>query len=179
VRTILIRALLVMAGLAIVWLIGGRQLTLLIDRFKTVRVRSLPTNRMKIESGSIWIDESVLELSSTAAVPAIRVSEGPGNRITFGLGESTFAPDPGDEISLTEERSLLSWPTPLEMNFMTGHAPSWKRNQYYRLVWKKRSGARLELLWRYEGWFYSGLGGWSGAMTREGATGLIRADLRQ
>jgi hypothetical protein len=74
--------------------------------------------------------------------------------------------------------SALSWPTPLDLNFMTGHSPSWKRHHYYQLTWKKPSGANLEMLWRYEQYFYPGSGWGSGFMTREGSTGLIRVDIR-
>jgi hypothetical protein len=78
------------------------------------------------------------------------------------------------EISLTKERSYLSWPNPFEMNFMTGWTPSKKRFTYYRLVAKKPSGARLEMLWRFEEYYYS-RGGWAGAdMVADPPMGLIR-----
>ena len=53
-----------------------------------------------------------------------------------------FAAEPGDTTSATLERSGLSWPTPLETNFMTGQTPSWRRHVYYRLSWKKAYGTR-------------------------------------
>ena len=53
-----------------------------------------------------------------------------------------FAPEPGDTTSATLERSWLSWPTPLETNFMTGQTPSWRRYVYYRTSWKKAYGTR-------------------------------------
>src|SRR5205823_14758117 len=59
-----------------------------------------------------------------------------------------------------------------DLNFMTGHSPSWKRHLYYQLLWKKTSGAKLEMLWRYEQYFYPGNGWASGFMTHEGSTGL-------
>jgi hypothetical protein len=74
-----------------------------------------------------------------------------GNSFVFGSRVGTlsggddvipaFAADPGDTTSVTLECSLLSWPAPLEMNFMTGYSPSWQRYLYYRLSWKKPSGA--------------------------------------
>ena len=42
----------------------------------------------------------------------------------------------------------------------------------------KDVGAKLEILWRYEQYFYSGDGWANGFMTREGSTGLIRVDIR-
>jgi hypothetical protein len=81
---------------------------------------------------------------------------------------------PHDEVTYTAERSLLSWPTPLAMNFMTGWSSSWRRHIYYRLVWKQHSGATLEMVWRYEQWYYRRQGWSSGTMTNGASTGLIR-----
>jgi len=83
----------------------------------------------------------------------------------------------GDDASLVTRRSIVSWPTPFDLNFMTGQSPSWKRHIYYQLRWKKSSGATLEMLWRYEQYFYPRNGWGSGFMTREGSTGLIRLDI--
>jgi hypothetical protein len=88
-------------------------------------------------------------------------------------------PPAGDDASIESRRSILNWPTPFEVNFMTGHSPSWKRHFYYRVRWKKSSGANLEMLWRYEQFFYPGNGWASGFMTREGSTGLIRVDIKE
>jgi hypothetical protein len=88
-------------------------------------------------------------------------------------------PPAGDDTSIEIRRSILNWPTPFEVNFMTGHSPSWKRHLYYRARWKKSSGATLEMLWRYEQYFYPGNGWGSGFMTREGSTGLIRVDIKE
>jgi hypothetical protein len=88
-------------------------------------------------------------------------------------------PPPGDEAVVQIRRSILGWPTPFDLNFMTGHSPSWKRHLYYRLVWKKPSGAKLEMLWRYEQYFYPGKGWASGFMTRESSTGLIRVEIKE
>jgi hypothetical protein len=80
----------------------------------------------------------------------------------------------GNELSLTKERSYLAWPNFFETNFMTGNSPKWKRYTYYRLVAGKRSGARLEMDWRFVEYFYK-FDGWVGAdMTDPGSTGLIR-----
>ena len=109
---------------------------------------------------------------------------------SFTLGElvpasthesgATFAvrPDAADEASLTVRRSFLSWPTPFDFNFMSGHSPSWNRHRYYELIWKKRSDAQLQMLWRYEQYFYSSDGWAEGDMTREGSTGLIKAEIK-
>jgi len=44
--------------------------------------------------------------------------------------------------------------------------------------WKKSSGASLQMLWRYEQFFYTDNGWTSGFMTREGSTGLIRVEIK-
>ncbi len=84
-----------------------------------------------------------------------------------------FTAEAGDKTSLTLERSLLSWPTPFEFNFMTGQSPSWRRHLYYRLSWEKASGARLEMLWRFEQGF-DAVNGWRAA----GQGGLMRVEIR-
>ena len=89
------------------------------------------------------------------------------------------APPPGDHALVTTRHSVLIWPTPFDINFMTGQSPSWKRHIYYEILWKKSSGANLQMLWRYEQFFYPGNGWASGFMTREGSTGLIRVDIKQ
>jgi len=84
-----------------------------------------------------------------------------------------FAPGPGDTMSVALDRSLLSWPAPYQTNFMTGYAPSWQRNLYYRLSWVKASGARLDILWR-ERQDYDAVNGWTGMRL----TDLIRIEIR-
>jgi hypothetical protein len=110
-----------------------------------------------------------------------------GHRLTLGSRAGTlpggdgpipaFAAEPGDKASVTLERSWLSWPTPLEMNFMTGQAPSWRRHLYYRLSWKKISGARLDMLWRFEQRF-DAVNGWGAPENHDRTTGLIYVDIR-
>jgi hypothetical protein len=48
---------------------------------------------------------------------------------------------------------------------------------YYRLSWKKASGARLDMLWRFEQGF-DAVNGWGAPGTQDGTTGLIWADIR-
>ena len=107
-----------------------------------------------------------------------------GKVFAFGpprLGAENLAtvPPAGDDAFIEIRRSILSWPTPFDLNFMTGQSPSWKRHLYYRLLWKKPSGAKLEMLWRYEQYFYPGNGWASGFMTREGSTGLIQVVIKE
>jgi hypothetical protein len=88
-------------------------------------------------------------------------------------------PPSGDQAFLVMRHSVLSWPTPFDTNFLTGHSPSWKRHTYQEIRWKKSSGASLQMLWRYEQLFYTGNGWTSGFMTREGSTGLIQIEIKE
>jgi hypothetical protein len=98
--------------------------------------------------------------------------------LTGGDGQiPAFAADPGDATSLIIERSWLSWPTPTDLNFITGRGSSWRRHLYYRLSWKKKSGAELTMLWRFEQGF-DAVNGWKAAGNGDGATGLVRVDIR-
>jgi hypothetical protein len=79
-------------------------------------------------------------------------------------------------VRFETDRGFISWPTPLAINFISGNSPSWKRHLYYRLLWEKPDRQRLELVWRYEQYYYDRWA--SGFMTRPGSTGLIRVDIR-
>ena len=93
-----------------------------------------------------------------------------------GRPEIDLVPDAGDEASFTGDRSLVGWPTPFEFNFMI-RSPWWKRYVYYRLIWSKRSGAKLEMRWRYEQDFYIA-GAWTEPlMMWNGQTGLLRVTI--
>ena len=203
-RKILITFAVLVAGIAAVlatWIFGGRQLSLFIDRFGTIETISAAINFSAYEgngTGGIFIVNGV-GLSLNDPTPKISPSIGSTKNDQFALasGGKVFAfgpvvststpenaevrlatvPPAGDNASLAIRRSVLSWPTPFDLNFMTGRSPSWKRHMYYQLRWKKASGETLEMLWRYEQYFYPGNGWGSGFMTREGSTGLIRVDL--
>jgi len=183
------------------WIFGGRQLSLFIDRYKTIEIASSRINSIAYEgsgNGGILIVNNIslslndvrpdvslsvgstkdnqLALASSGKVfpfgPLTSTSENTGERL------ATMSP-PGDQAFLATRHSVLSWPTQFDFNFMTGQSPSWKRHTYYEIRWKKSSGADLEMLWRYEQVFYPGNGWASGFMTREGSTGLVRIDIKQ
>jgi hypothetical protein len=103
---------------------------------------------------------------------------GQSNVARSGWPELEFTPDAGDTVQFSIERSLLSWPTPFETNFMTGVVPHWKRNAYCRLRWTKRSGARLEMLWRVEQSWYTE-GGWVPPRIGYVTTGLLPVRIKQ
>ena len=202
-RRILILLVTLAAGaatLAAVWIFRGREISSFIDRYWTVETQSVPIQSIAYEgsgSGGILICNGVsfslndlrpglslsvgstkdnqLALASSGKVfpfgPLTSTSENTGERLAT-------VPPLGDQAFLAIRHSVLSWPTPFDLNFMTGHSPSWKRHIYYEIRWKKSSGANLEMLWRYEQFLYPGNGWASGFMTRQGSTGLIRVEMK-
>ena len=193
VRAIVLRALIGLVVFAIIWLVAGRRISMLLDRFVTIRLRALPVTPLSCSPGTIWFSDISLSFAETPETQDDVVDCNSSGRVTvtidgrpFALGACgarggagfEFAPDPGDQLSLVVDRSFLSWPTPFDLNFMTGHSPSWRRHLYYRLRWSKASGANLTMVWRYEQYFYDSDGWTDGFMTRAGSTGLIEARIR-
>ncbi len=187
-------------ALAATWIFAGRQISLFIDRFGTVKISPTAIRSLAYEGngtgGSFTVNNDV-RLILDDVIPKITLNVGStkDNQVAvasegkvFALGPSlsaaenagdnlATAPQAADTAFLVTRRSALSWPTPFDFNFMTGHSPSWKRHIYYELRWTKPTGATLDMLWRYEQYFYPGNGWASGFMTQEGSTGLIRADI--
>ena len=196
-RLILIRSVIIALSLTIIWLLAGRQLSLLLDRIVSVRIASLTVAPLKYDGGGFLIGELLmtfgsidnrrfdLQLHSDSSNRVILSTGG----LSFTLGPRTnpidssgrpeieFVPDQGDELSFTARRSFLGWPTPFEFNFMRPHSPWWKRYVYYRFIWKKRSGAKLEMLWRCEQQYYANSGWTKPNMMWNSQTGLLRVDI--
>jgi hypothetical protein len=178
------------------WIFGGRQISLFLDRFGTIKTASKRVNSLVYNGrgtgGTLRVNDLELSLNDrNDPAPSIGTTKNDqlgladrGKVFAFGPARSdaenlVAAPPAGDDAFIEIRRSTLSWPTPFEVNFMTGHSPSWKRHLYYRLLWKKPSGAKLEMLWRYEQYFYP-VDGWaSGFMTYEGSTGLIQVTINE
>jgi len=188
-RRILFRGLIAVAFLVVVlvvWIVAGRQISMLVDRAKTVFMKSLPVTPLTHDGsesgGTLQIGELPMSIEGPDYTPVgIRITNDAQQRIVLSKDGKSFllAQEPGDDTSFTIERSMMSWPTPFDFNFMTGVSPSWRRHLYYVLRWKKSSGARLKMVWRYEQYFYS-QGGWtSGFMTRAGSTGLIQVEVSE
>jgi hypothetical protein len=197
VRKILITLTIVIAfviAILATWILGGRQLSLLLDRFWTIETASSRINSVVYEGsgtgGLLHVNDIALSLNDrNGASPTVGTTKNgelaladSGKVFAFGPPRSeaenlaTAAP-PSDDAFIQIRRSVLSWPTPFDFNFMTGHSPSWKRHLYYRLVWKKPSGAKLEMLWRYEQYFYPDNGWVGGFMTNRSSTGLLQVDI--
>ena len=195
-RKILITlAVLIVIAFLATWIFYGRQISLLLDRFGTIEMTSSRINSIAYQGngtgGSLHVNDLELSLNDrNGPAPSIGTTKNDqlaladrGKIFAFGPVSTeaenlATAPPSGDDASIEIRRSILNWPTPFEVNFMTGHSPSWKRYLYYRVRWKKSSGVTLEMLWRYEQYFYPGNGWASGFMTREASTGLILVEIR-
>lgn len=177
------------------WIFYGHQISLLLDRFGTIEMSSARINSIAYQGngtgGSLHVNDLELSLNDRNG-PALSIGTTKNDQLAladrgkvFAFGPArteaenlATAPPAGDDASIEIRRSILNWPTPFEVNFMTGNSPSWKRHLYYRVRWKKSSGANLEMLWRYEQFFYPGNGWASGFMTRQGSTGLIQVEIK-
>jgi len=199
---ILLATLAVGAGtLAALWIFRGREISSFIDRYWTVETRSAPIQSIGYNGngtgGILIINDLSLSLNDVSPGLSFSVGSTKDNQLALASSGKVFPfgpltstsedagdhlatlPPPGDQAFLAIRHSVLSWPTPLDLNFMTGQSPSWKRHIYYQIRWKKSSGANLEMLWRYEQFFYPGKGWAGGFMTRQGSTGLIRVEIKE
>ena len=177
------------------WIFYGHQTSLLLDRFGTIEMSSARINWIAYQGngtgGSLHVNDLELSLNDRNG-PAPSIGTTKNDQLALADRGKVFAfgpvrteaenlatvPPAGDDASIEIRRSILNWPTPFEVNFLTGHSPSWKRHLYYRVRWKKSSGATLEMLWRYEQYFCPGNGWASGFMTRQGSTGLIQVEIK-
>jgi len=183
------------AAVSATWIFRGRQISLFIDRFGTVETASARINSITYEGsgtgGILHINDLALGLNDkNGPTPNIGSTKdgqlalaASGKVFVFGPPRSeaenlAAVPPTNDDALIAFRRSFLSWPTLFDLNFMTGHSPSWKRHLYYQVRWHKQNGAKLEMLWRYEQYFYPGDGWAGGFMTREGSTGLIRVNIQ-
>ena len=140
-------------------------------------------NRIRGLTGSD--DQSILQLSVDANHHLVATAG--GRTITLGTESPkplpddsetipAFAADPGDHITLTQTRGRIAWPN--WFSFQLGNSPSWKRFVTERLVWRKKSGATITLLWRYEEYYYDSEGRWVGAdMVGPDSCGLVKAEI--
>ena len=162
--------------LAALWVFRGREISSFIDRYWTVETQSSPIQSIAYEgsgTGGILICNGI-SFSLNDLGPGLSLSIGStkdnqlalatsGKVFPFGAltsstpdntGERLAAvPPSGDQAFLAVRHSVFSWPTPFDVNLMTGQSPSWKRHTYQKVRWKKSSGAMLQMLWRYDQFF--------------------------
>ena len=203
-RRVLVLLVIVAIGFAVLaalWIFRGREISSFIDRYWTVETRSAPIQSIGYDGtgtgGILIINDLSLSLNDVSPGLSFSVGSTKDNQLALASSGKVFPfgpltstsedagdhlatlPPPGDQAFLAIRHSVLSWPTPLDLNFMTGQSASWKRHIYYQIRWKKSSGANLEMLWRYEQFFYPGKGWAGGFMTRQGSTGLIRVEIKE
>ena len=155
------------AALAALWIFRGGEISSFIDRYWTAETQSAPIQSIAYEgsgSGGVLMCDGV-SFSVNDLRPGLSLSVGStkdnqlalatsGKVFPFGPLASTSentgerlatVPPPGDQAFLSTRHSVLSWPTPFDMNLMTGQSPSWKRHIYQEIRWKKSSGAKLQM----------------------------------
>jgi hypothetical protein len=189
-----ITAAIVVCGLALLlWILNGRSVSLVLDRLHTVPIKSQEIQQVDLRD----VDVGTLRLNDlpfgtiapdNQRYPVEMKVDGTGNFLvqcrdrtivlgrTVGSLGAVLKPATNDSARLQINRGLITWPTPFEMNFMTGQSPSWRRHLYYRFLWKKPDGRQLLMTWRYEQPFFQGWAG--GFITHEGTTGLIAVDIQ-
>jgi hypothetical protein len=198
---LLVLVALAAAALGALWILRGREISSFIDRYWTVETQSAPIQSIAYEGsgtgGVLICDGASFSLNDVRPGLSLSIGSTKDNQLALASSGKVFpfgplksasedtaerlttAPPAGDQALVVTRHSVLSWPTPFEINLMTGQSPSWKRHTYQQIRWKKSSGANLEMLWHYEQFFYPGNGWTSGLMTREGSTGLIRVEIKE
>src|SRR3954468_19829069 len=169
-----------------------RNIVLLVDQRYTVQTSTQSLKTISYEGngngGLLHLDDQTVSLNEMAqGVPHPRIGTTKQGELAITVGGQIFpfghateadtlsaAVPSGDEATLEIRRSVLSWPNPFEVNWMTGNSPRWKRFRYQHLVWKKADHSELEMLWRFEQFYYAQDGWVDGWMTNPGSTGLIR-----
>jgi hypothetical protein len=182
--------------LSILWLLAGRKISLMADRVGTIRTSSVPVKVVAYEGsgtgGTFVVNDLRLDLTPADAKtepPDVGTTKDGEVALSFGGKVFPFGPmepnsqntdeklaavaQPGDTALIEISHSAIDWIEPFRINFLTGQSPSWLRHVYYRVAWERSSGAKLDLIWRYEQHFHSGSGWGSSFITRAGSTGLI------
>ena len=192
----LLIALFLVIILSGVWLWRGRELTLLVDLIATTETSSRSVDAISYDGtgndGTLQVGDLALSLNEvqlSVGRPNIGTTKDgelaisfagkvfPFGRVPVETQQLRADRAPEDVATISISHSIVPWPNFFEINWMTGNSPKWKRNVYQSLIWKKPTGAKLEMVWRYEQFFYEN-NGWSEAlMTRPGASGLIRVEI--
>lgn len=195
-RRVLI-AFLIVIILASLWLWRGRDLSMLVDQFYVVDTSSRPISAISYEGagtgGTLHVADIDLTLDETplgGERPNVGTTKDGQLALSFhqkvfpfgtalSQNDNNLAANvtSGDTATISTEHSALAWPNFFETNFMTGNSPKWKRYTYRKLTWNRPNGAKLEMRWRYEQYFFRNDGWVEALMSRPGATGLIRVEI--
>lgn len=183
-------------ALVVFWLWRGRDVVTLADRFKLIETHSEPIDGIAYNSegsaGALQVGDTRLNLDEVhlpGGQPNVGTTKDGQLALSYSGRVFAFGKIPvdtqqlratrahEDTATLSIEHSALAWPNFFEVNFMTGNSPKWKRYIYRKLNWKKPNGAKLEMLWRYEQFFYQNDGWLEAFMVRPETTGLIRVEI--
>jgi len=180
------------------WLSMGRRLAECLDRLVTARAQPLPVSPIEYDGGALVIGGQSMTLGQVNNLRAhLEFINNASNRVVLctrrgrfilgprtnpvdssGRPEISFVPERGDELSFVSRASLLPWRAPFAFPVFGGPSPRWDRYVSYTLVWKKASGARLEMSWRYEKQYYA-VRGWTDPVMRWNShTGLLFVRIR-
>lgn len=176
----------------LVWLLLGRAIALSLDRHFLVAATDHPISPFLMSADEFIIGSRRWPLSRSGRF-SLKVNVDGKNQFSVSSGDDAitlgavskiwaepsgrqyqFSPEAADVISFNRSMSRLAWPTtPFRYSFMGVKSPSWRRHAYDRLVWRKISGATLEIVWRDEQSFYAGIG-WTDTNTDQLARIAVR-----
>jgi hypothetical protein len=178
-------------------LLAGRRLVTLLDRVSLVVVERRGVDGLIYKGGTLELAGKRLDLMNAAFARPADLSLDSSGRVFLESGGRQFllgpgrpaastrgAPtievtkDTGDEVLFTVEQSRVAWPTPFEMNFMTGYSASRKRNVYFRLRWTKPGGSKLCRLWKTEQGYYR-RDGWLPPQIESVMDGLVEVKIQE
>lgn len=195
-RNVLLYALGCLA-LLLTWLAAGRYLVTLLDQITLTTVERRNLEHLLYTDGVLDLAGTHVDFYNSTYTPLAELSLSPSGQVILKSGEKQFllgpgsvlpeshgwpkfefTKDAGDQALCTIEQSRIAWPTPFEMNFMTGHSPAYKRNAYVRLRWTKRNGAKLHILWKTEQLYYR-QDGWSPRRIEAMVDGLTEINIQE
>ena len=129
-------------ALAALWIFRGREISSFIDRYWTAETGSAPIQSIAYEgsdTGGIFIVNGVsLSLNDLRPDFSLSLGSTKDNQLALATSGKVFpfgpltsasentgerlatAPPPGDQASLATRHGVLSWPTPFDVNLMTG-----------------------------------------------------------
>src|SRR6516165_626391 len=157
-----------------VWRFTADRWSLLVDRVYTARMLVIRSTPFGWNGTYLQFEDAIpglVGLKGFNFVLGPRAGTVPGDDRPI----PAFAAEAGDKTSLVFESSLLGWPAPFTLagTYLSGAPTTWMRHLYYRLSWRKASGAQLAMVWRCEqGW--ERINGWHNF----GFAELIQVEIR-
>jgi hypothetical protein len=156
-RRFLIELILIAAALFILWLVAGRQIAGLVDRFTTAKIESIEIKVIAYQGGDEGGELSIGPRHFGLAPLNPHVGSTKENQLGLAYGGKVFALGPlspseseamltqvpqSDRDSLIARHSYLPW-----VEFQSSTKPQLHRAKYYEFVSNKSDGAKLRLIW--------------------------------